>query len=95
MLVKCFLKLLILWRTEPLQSLFLFETLNFIFMKTMIYMILICFLFIKIHIMSSNYVLKTLQNFLNALFHFFSNMVRGQSYNCLHFNCEEVEAWRD
>lgn len=39
MLVKCFLKLLILRRTKPLQSLFLFETLNFIFMKTMIYMI--------------------------------------------------------
>ena len=49
MLVKYFLKLLILQRTKPLQSVFLFETLNFIFMNTMIYMILICFLlFIKI-----------------------------------------------
>ena len=49
MLVKYFLKLLILQRTKHLQSVFLFETLNFIFMNTMIYMILICFLlFIKI-----------------------------------------------
>lgn len=29
MLVKCFLKLLILWRTKPLQSLFLLETPEF------------------------------------------------------------------